>query len=190
MGVLALAALAQFSLYTSWVLYGTLRFGWGPTESGWSLFAVGLVSATVQGVLLGRLLKRFTAQRLAMMGLLSSTLAFVMWGLATQTWMMFVVIAVNVLGSAVAASLQSLVSSAASDREQGSTMGAVSSLNSLMAVVAPALAGPLLMVVSDLPKTDWRIGAPMFFCAALQFGALLFAVAHFRRQARRAAQPA
>jgi MFS transporter, DHA1 family, tetracycline resistance protein len=185
MAVLALAALAQFSLYTSWVLYGSFRFAWGPAESGWSLFAVGLVSATVQGVLLGRLLKRFTPQRLAVMGLLSSTLAFVLWGLATHTWMMYAVIFVNVLGSAVAASLQSLVSSAATDREQGSTMGAVSSLNSLMAVVAPVLVGPLLVVVSDLPKTDWRMGAPMFFCAALQLAALLFAVAHFKRQARR-----
>ena len=48
-GVLAMTALAQFALYTIWVLYGQFRFGWGPTESGWSLFAVGVVSAVVQG---------------------------------------------------------------------------------------------------------------------------------------------
>ena len=59
--VLAFAGLAQFTLYTTWVLYTTFKFGWGPTENGWSLFAVGMVSALVQGVLLGRLLKRVPA---------------------------------------------------------------------------------------------------------------------------------
>jgi MFS transporter, DHA1 family, tetracycline resistance protein len=188
MGVLALAGLAQFCLYTVWVLYGSLRFGWGPAESGWSLFAVGIVSAVVQGALLGRLLKRFTAQRLAVMGLLSSSVAFLLWGLATQTWMMYAVIFANVLGSAVAASLQGLVSSAANEREQGRIMGAVSSLSSLMAVLAPVFAGPLLMMVSHLPRSDWRVGAPMFFCALLQAGAMLFALAHFRRLARQPTQ--
>ena len=186
-GVLAFAGLAQFSLYTVWVLYGSLRFGWGPTENGWSLFAVGMVSAVVQGALLGRLLKRFTAQRLAVAGLVSSSLAFVFWGLATEPWMMYAVIAANVLGAAVSASLQGLVSAAADERTQGQTLGAVSSLNSLMAVIAPAFAAPLMATVSHLPRTDWRIGAPMFFCAALQTLALVLALVHFRRQARKPA---
>ena len=184
-GVLAFAGLAQFSLYTVWVLYASLRFGWGPAENGWSLFAVGLVSAVVQGALLGRLLKRFTAQRLAIIGLLSSSLAFVGWGLATQPWMMYAVIFANVLGAAVSASLQGLVSAAADERNQGQTLGAVSSLNSLMAVLAPAVAAPLMATVSHLNPSDWRIGAPMFFGAALQALALLLAVLHFRRAARR-----
>jgi len=186
-GVLAFAGLAQFSLYTVWVLYGSFRFGWGPTENGWSLFAVGLVSAVVQGALLGRLLKRFTAQRLAVAGLVSSSLAFLAWGLATEPWMMYAVIFANVLGAAVAASLQGLVSAAADERTQGQTMGAVSSLNSLMAVLAPVFAAPLMATVSHLPTSDWRVGAPMFFCAAVQALALVLAVVHFRRMARRQA---
>jgi DHA1 family tetracycline resistance protein-like MFS transporter len=64
-------------------------------------------------------------------------------------------------------------------------MGAVSSLNSLMAVVAPVFAAPLMATISHLPRTDWRVGAPMFFCAALQALALVLATVHFRRQARR-----
>jgi DHA1 family tetracycline resistance protein-like MFS transporter len=184
-GVLAFAGLAQFSLYTVWVLYGSFRFGWGPTENGWSLFAVGMVSAVVQGALLGRLLKRFTAQRLAVAGLVSSSMAFLFWGLATEPWMMYAVIFANVLGAAVAASLQGLVSAAADERTQGQTMGAVSSLNSLMAVVAPVFAAPLMATISHLPRTDWRVGAPMFFCAGLQALALVLATVHFRRMARR-----
>ncbi len=182
--VLALVGLAQFTLYTTWVLYTTFKFGWGPTENGWSLFAVGLVSAIVQGVLLGRLLKRFTPARLAVLGLVSSTLAYALWGLASSGWMMFVVIFANLLGACVAATLQSLISGAADAKHQGQTMGSVSSLNSLMAVVAPALAAPLLGAVSHFPPGDVRIGAPMFFCALLQAAALAVAVAHFRKLRR------
>ena len=183
-GVVACTGLAQFTLYTTWVLYTTFKFGWGPAENGWSLFAVGLVSALVQGVLLGRLLKRFTPQRLAVMGLVSSTAAFALWGLVTEGWMMYPVIFANLLGVAVAATVQSLISSAADARNQGQTMGALSGLNSLMAVIAPAFGAPLLGLVSHLPAGDWRIGTPMYFCALLQALALVLAVMHFRRTQR------
>ena len=142
--VVACTALSQFILYTSWVLYTTFKFGWGPQQNGWSLFTVGCMSALVQGLLLGRLLKRFSPQRLAIAGLVSSTLAYVAWGAATEGWMIYAVILCNVLGFTVAASMQSIISSAADATTQGRTMGAVSSLQSLMAVVAPVVSAPLL----------------------------------------------
>jgi MFS transporter, DHA1 family, tetracycline resistance protein len=182
--VVACAGLAQFVLYTVWVLYTTFKFGWGPTENGWSLAAVGIASVLVQGVLLGRLLKRWSPQRLALAGLVSSTLAFVLYGAVTEGWMMYLVIFANLLGFTVAASIQSIISGAADASTQGQTLGAVSSLNSLMAVIAPVIGAPLLGVVSHLPQGDWRIGAPFYFCAALQGAALILAWIHFR-QARR-----
>ena len=106
-------------LYTTWVLYTTFKFGWGPLQNGWSLFAVGIVSALVQGVLLGRLLKRFSPQRLAVWGLVSSTLAYLLCGLATEGWMMYAVIFANLLGFTVAASMQSIISSAADAQHPG-----------------------------------------------------------------------
>ncbi|HSV70655.1 MAG TPA: MFS transporter [Methylibium sp.] len=180
--VLACTGLAQFTMYTTWVLYTSFKFGWGPAENGWSLFAVGVMSALVQGLLLGRLLKRFSAPRLALMGLLSSTLAFAAWGAATAGWMMFAVVFANVLGFTVTAALQSLFSGAADAKVQGQTMGSVSSLNSLMAVVAPMIGAPLLGAFSHLPQGDWHLGAPFYFCALLQGAALLLAWRHFRRQ--------
>ena len=182
--VIACTGLAQFAMYTAWVLYTGLRFGWGPAENGWSLFAVGIMSALVQGLLLGRLLKRFSPQRLALAGLASSTVAFALWGMSTQGWMMYAVIFANVLGFTVTASIQSIISSAAAANEQGQTMGSVSALNSLMAVLAPVLAAPLLGIVSHLPADDWRVGAPFYFCSLLQGTALVLAWIHFRSSRR------
>ena len=186
-GVVAFSGLAQFMLYTCWVLYTTFKFGWGPQENGWSLAAVGVVSVTVQGFLMGRMLKRFAPQRLAIIGLVSSTLAYALWGAATQGWMMFAVIAVNLFGVTVTASVQSMISSAADSSSQGQTLGAVSSLGSLMAVLAPMVGAPLLAMVSDLPKGDWRMGAPFYFCAVLQATSLCLAVYHLRRHRARLA---
>ncbi len=180
--VIACSGLAQFVLYTTWVLYTTFKFGWGPLENGWSLAAVGVVSAIVQGLLLGRILKVVSPRRLAVMGLISSTLAYVLWGAATQGWMIFAIIFVNLLGATVASSIQSIISGAADSQSQGKTLGAVGGLNSLMAVLAPAIGAPLLTMVSHLPQGDWRIGAPFYFCALLQGAALALAVSHFLRE--------
>ena len=179
-GVLALSGLAQFMTHASWVLYTTFKFGWGPTENGWSLFGIGVMSALVQGVLLGRMLGRFTPQRLAVIALVSSSLCFVAWGAATEGWMLYAAMLLNVFGFAISATMQSLIANAADPTTQGRTAGAVASLNSMMAVLAPMVAAPLLAMVSHLPKGDWRIGAPFYFCALLQAASTVLAVRHFR----------
>jgi DHA1 family tetracycline resistance protein-like MFS transporter len=179
--VIALGGLAQFTLHTSWVLYTSFRFGWGPQENGWSLFTVGLASVLAQGVLLRRMLWHFGAARLAIIGLVSSALSFLFWGLATAGWMMYVVIACNLFGFVVVPAIQSMISNAADAKAQGQTMGAVASLNSLASVFAPVLGASLLALVSHFPKNDWRVGAPFFFCAALQLAATVIALRHFRR---------
>ena len=180
--VLALSGLAQFVLHSTWVLYTTFKFGWGPLQNGWSLFAVGIMSTLVQGFLLKHLLQRFSAQRLVVMGLASSSLCYLAWGLAPQGWVMIVVVGFNVLGFAVTAAMQGIVSNAADESTQGRTLGAVAALNSLMAVVAPVVGVAMLGFVSHLPQGDWRIGAPYYFCAALQAVSMLIALRHFARQ--------
>ena len=182
--VVACCGLAQFVLYTCWVLYTTFKFGWGPRENGWSLAAVGVVAAVVQGLLLGRILRLISVRRLAVLGLISSTLAYALWGAATQGWMMYAIIFVNLLGATLSSSIQSIISGAADAQNQGKTLGAVGGLNSLMAVIAPAIGAPLLTMVSHLPRGDWRIGAPFYFCALLQATALILTVMHFRGERR------
>jgi DHA1 family tetracycline resistance protein-like MFS transporter len=177
----AFGGLAQFVLYTSWVLYTTFKFGWGPLENGWALFVVGVTAALTQGLLLGRLLKRVSPQRLAVWGLVSWTAAYALYGAAGAGWMMFAITVANVLGVTVNPAIQSIISAAVDERNQGQTLGAVSGLNSLMAVLAPLAATPLLGAVSHLPHGDWRIGAPFYFCALLEGTALLLALRHFRR---------
>jgi MFS transporter, DHA1 family, tetracycline resistance protein len=188
--VVGLSSMAQFVLHTSWVLYTSFKFGWGPLENGLSLFAVGSMAVLVQGFLLPRLLKLFSPQRLVVLGLISSTITNFVWGASSSGWMMYAVIGFNLLGFAANAAIQSLIANAADPSTQGETMGAVASLNSLMAVMAPIIGAALLTLASGLPKGDWRIGAPFYFCALLQALALYFAWRHFKRARLAVAAPA
>jgi DHA1 family tetracycline resistance protein-like MFS transporter len=180
--VICLAALAQFTLHNSFVLYTTFKFGWGPKDNGLALFTVGMMSVLVQGFLLKHLLKVFSARTLAVGGLMASSLTYFAFGAVTEGWMMFVVIiAGNLLSGGAAAVIQSRVSNSADARSQGQTMGAVAALNSLMAVMAPVVSASLLGIVSHLPKDDWRMGLPFYFCAALQLIGTVVAARHFGR---------
>ncbi len=180
--VIGLAGLAQFTLHNSFVLYTTFKFGWGPKDNGLALFVVGLMSVLVQGVLLKHMLERVSARTLAVGGLAASTLTYFAFGAVTEGWMMFVVIVVgNLLGGGAAAVIQGRVSNAADAHSQGQTMGAVAALNSMMAVAAPVVSASLLGIVSHLPKGDWRMGLPFYFCASLQVIGTLFAALHFAR---------
>jgi DHA1 family tetracycline resistance protein-like MFS transporter len=98
--------------------------------------------------------------------------------------MMYAIIFVNLLGTTVSSNIQSIISSAADAQNQGKTLGAVGGLNSLMAVIAPAIGAPLLTLVSRLPQGDWRIGTPFYFCAVLQAAALVLTITHFRSERR------
>ncbi|MFL6680814.1 MAG: MFS transporter [Burkholderiaceae bacterium] len=181
LAVVTLTSLAQFILQQTWAVYTPLKFGWTTTDVGWSLCAVGAMSVLVQGVLVGRLARALSVQRLVILGLLSSALAYLAWGAATQGWMMYAVIACNVLGFAGGASLQTLVANAAEPKTQGQTMGAVAGLSSLTAVLAPVIGPLLLAAVANLPRHDWRLGMPYYLCAALQLGAMAMTIRHFRR---------
>ena len=180
--VIALSTLSQFMLHSTWVLYTTFKFGWGPHETGWSLMMVGIVSVLMQGFLLKHILKRVSAQRLVLVGLLTSALAYFAYGLVPASWMLFVVIVLNMPAAATGSLLQSMVSGAAGASIQGRTLGAVSSLNSMMAVLAPVMGAGLLALVSSAPRGDIRLGLPFFVGGLIQLLAFGLAILHFQRQ--------
>jgi MFS transporter, DHA1 family, tetracycline resistance protein len=157
--VYALTVFPQYLLQSTWVLYNTFRFAWTPWENGISLFLAGLIFAVGQGAVLGVVLRRFGDFRTALIGLTSSFLAYLLYGLAFEGWMMYAIVLGNVLGSVGGPALQGIISKAVDPREQGVTMGSLASINSMMGVIAPLVGTPLLSFVAHYPATDLRAGA-------------------------------
>ena len=178
--VFALSALAQMMLQTTWVLYTTFRFNWTPLQNGIALFCVGLTAAVVQAGLLAVLLKRFGEVRLSLLGLASGGITYILYGLATQGWMMYVFILCNLLAFAAGPALQGVISKATSPEEQGELMGSLQSIQSLGVVFMPLLGTAILARSTHLSPNDWRIGTTFFVCAAMQAVAIFVASRYFK----------
>jgi DHA1 family tetracycline resistance protein-like MFS transporter len=121
------------------------------------------------------------------MGLSSGALAFLLYGLATQGWLIYAVILGNLLSFAAAPALQGIISKTTSPREQGELMGSLQAISSLGLIVMPLVGTAILGAVSHLAPQDWRIGSSFYMCAAMQALAVLIALRTFRKRARAAA---
>ena len=180
--VYTLVQFAQMMLQATWVLFTTFRFDWTPRDNGIALFCVGLCSIVMQAGLLAPLIRRFGEVRLSLIGLTSGAIAFLLYGLATQGWMMYMIILCNLLSFAAGPALQGILSKSSSSREQGELMGSLQSISSAGLVIMPIVGTVLLGAASHLPPQDWRVGGPFFVCAAMQAAALLVARHYFRRR--------
>jgi DHA1 family tetracycline resistance protein-like MFS transporter len=173
--VYAVYFIAHMTMIQSWVLATNFRFGWGPFENGMLLFCVGLLSAVVQGGLLGRLVKQFGEERLVLLAVGSNVVVQTLYGLAPRGWMMFPILFMSVFTFTAGPSIQGVVSKSTDPKNQGVTMGAMQSIASLAAVVGPAIGNFLLAQVAELPQGDLRLGVNFYFCATLNLVALLIA---------------
>ena len=188
--VFALVTFAQIMQQTTWVLYTNFRFGWGPRDNGIALFCVGLTAAVVQAGLLGWLIKRLGEVRLSLVGLSSGAIIYALNGLATEGWMLYVLILCNMLSFAVGPALQAIVSKATDPREQGALMGSLQSLSSLAIVIVPVISTGILAKVSHYPGNDWRIGTTFYLSAFIQALALFIAWRYFATHQRTTTQAA
>lgn len=180
-GTIVLISLAQQGLQSTWVLYTTYRFNWTPTQNGLSLAMFGIVSIVVQLWLLRLLIPRLGERRAMLVGLLSNAIGFLLYGLATQGWMMYVIMVITALSFLTGPAAQGLISRQVSAREQGLVQGALTSLVALSGIFGPLLATSLFAHFTS-PAVEPHIPGIAFFTgAALTLGGLLLAVRAFRR---------
>ncbi|MBY0242693.1 MAG: MFS transporter [Burkholderiaceae bacterium] len=185
----ALMTCAQMMLQSTWVLYSSFRFNWSTGQNGLALFCVGMAAAVVQAGLLGVFTRVFGEVRLTLIGLTSGCITYLLYGLATQGWMMYLFICCNLLAFAAGPSLQGIISKATPANQQGELMGSLQSISSLGAILMPLLGSFMLGKVSHLAQDDWRVGASFFTCSAMQAVAIAVAYRYFaaRRHAKGAA---
>ena len=166
---LFLTNIAQRGLEAIWVLYTEFRFGWDVGDAGLSLAFVGLMFVAVQGGLVGPVVRRFGEWTTVTAGFLLSTTALALYGIATDGWMVYPLIALHVLGNALAGpALNAICSRTVPETEQGLLQGILSSVNSLAIIIGPLSASMVLAAVTrdqpvvDLPGAWFIFGAVLF----------------------------
>jgi DHA1 family tetracycline resistance protein-like MFS transporter len=188
LGLMAIFLLATFAnrvAEMTWVLFTSYRFQWGPTETGWSLAAVGVMFVVGQGGLVRVVIPRIGERRAILLGLAVSAITVTLYGLVPRGWMVFPVMALGVFGWTIAQpAVQALMSRSVPASEQGLLQGALSSMMNLTSIFGPPIwTGLFAFFVSEQ--------APVVVPGAAFFGsAVVFAIALLLARRRFAASPA
>jgi DHA1 family tetracycline resistance protein-like MFS transporter len=121
----------------NWTLYTQMKFGWSTWQVGLSLSFVGVVVAVSQGWLTRILIPRMGEERALTMGVWIYVVSFVLFGIATQGWMMYAIIVFFALSGVAIPALQSIVARHVPPNEQGELQGSLVSLGSLSSILGP-----------------------------------------------------
>ncbi len=138
------AVFAQGQLQSMFVLFTLTQLGWSITTNGIFLGIFGMISATVQGGLIGTLSKVFGQRMLVRVGLVLMGIGMIC--IASMGGIPLLVAGgmINALGFAmVMPSLSSLVSLRAPVQRQGRMLGTFQSFGSLARIMGPVVGGTL-----------------------------------------------
>jgi len=189
-------SIVAFSIMTaSFSLFMMFRLGYDAWHSGWIFAFVGVVSAIIQGGLIGRLVKRFGEPALVIAGGFLFSISLFTSPFVTPATGLFGILSIGALfsiGNALSApSLSSLASKSASAAEQGSVLGVTQSVASVARAVGPTIAGVLIYSAvahfgfgrKPQNMSDDSIQRTFWTAAAIQFAAFLLAI-YFARAYR------
>lgn len=179
--LIAIAFLATFvfaGIETTFAMWSRRRFGWGPEQNGYLFAFIGLISATVQGGLVGRLAKHFGEHRLVVAGAATLAIGILATPFASSVSLLaFTMLWVALGFGLMTPSLNSLVSLSVDAGVQGGTMGVTRSATTLARVLGPGWAGLLFEYLGK----DW----PFFAGAMIMAGVIMVAVTLGEMQADR-----
>lgn len=128
----------------TFALFSEARFGYTAASIGFLFAFIGFVLAVVQGVLVGRVVKRLGERRLVPLAIFAIAISIGMIPFVWNVPTLLVALGVLAVGMGFnSPSLSSMVSKLSDADDQGGTLGLASSLASLGRVVGPAWGGYL-----------------------------------------------
>jgi len=137
-----LVILAFAGMESTFALWAIEQFGWGPRQVGYVFAYIGVLSAVLQGGLIGHLARRFGEERLLLGGLTLIGLGLLVMTLAQNLALLVAAVTALALGMGLTQpSLNSLISRRAGADEQGEVLGVSQSTASLSRVLGPFAAG-------------------------------------------------
>lgn len=168
-GALFFIYFAERGLQNVWVLYTGYRYGWSIQTIGLTLGLVGIMAIIVQGFLIRIIIPRLGERRSILLGLSLSIFSYLAYGLATEGWMIYIIIVIGALAGISGPALQGLVTGNVPPTDQGKVQGALTSLNSITNILSPIIYTSLLFsfftsdrVPLELPGIPFILGAVSF----------------------------
>ena len=151
------------------------RFNWNERMVGISLAAVGVLVALVQGGLTRYINPRFGNEKSLYTGLAMYAIGMLLFGLANQSWMMFVFLIPYCLGGIAQPAIQSVMAGHVPANVQGELQGTITSLMSLAAIIGPLLMNNLFYYFTHNQAPVHLPGAPFLLGAVLMAASAIIA---------------
>jgi DHA1 family tetracycline resistance protein-like MFS transporter len=184
---LVLIYIAVHAVQSTWTYYNMEKFHWNEKWVGYSLGFVGLMITIVQAGLIRVIIPKLGPSKSLYTGLFLYSIGMLLFGLATQGWMMFAFTVVYCLGGIAGPALQGIISSHVPANEQGELQGALTSLMSVTSIVGPPLMTNLFAYFTQSKAPIFLPGAP-FLAGSLLI--MISAVLAFRNIRKYADAPA
>jgi len=167
---MVLARLAHDANPATWTYYTMLKFHWTSAQVGYSLMAVGVLTAFSFGVLPRVVIPRIGEPRAVYLGFLCAALGYAGYAFSTSPWQIYAWMLVWALAGVGNPALNAIMSKQVPANEQGELQGAVASLGSLTSIAAP-------VVMTNLFAYFTSGSAPFYFAGASFLAAALFELA-------------
>ncbi len=155
-----------------WAYYTQAAFDWDVRMVGLSLTAYGVAMAITQGVLISPIMKTLGEMRTIQYGLALNIVSLVAFGFASAGWIIWFLIPISALGAVVAPAMQSFMSRAAGNDQQGELQGVLSSIAALSMIISPLVMTQAFFWFTRDEASLFLPGAP-FLVATVLMGASL-----------------
>ena len=166
---------ASHAVQSNWSYFNIEKFKWSPKMIGISLAVVGVLVSLVQGVLVRFVNPKIGNERSVYVGLGLYTVGLVLFGLASQSWMMFAFLIPYCLGGISGPGLQAIISGSVPANEQGELQGSLTSVISITSIVGPLVMSNLFAFFTGPIAPFYFPGAPFMLAALLMLISCLFA---------------
>ena len=170
---LVLVYIAAHAVQSTWTYYNMEKFHWNKAWVGYSLAFIGAMISIVQAGLIRIVIPKLGQEKSVYIGLMLYSLGMLLFGFATQGWMMFAFSVIYCLGGIAGPALQSIISAHVPSNEQGELQGALTSLMSATSIIGPP-------IMTNLFAYFTAAGAPIRFPGApFIAGAVLLLLSSF-----------
>ena len=168
----------------TWNYFTAYRFNWTPAMVGISLTIVGVMIAGVQAGLTRVVNPKIGNERSIYLGLSMYTAGLVLFGFATQGWMMYVFLVVYCLGGICGPSLQAVISKHVSVNQQGELQGSLTALMSLTTIIGPLIMNSTFAYFTSNKAPFYFPGIHFLIGAVCMLVSVLIAYAVLSRERR------
>ena len=166
---------ASHAVQSNWSYFNIEKFKWSPKMIGISLAVVGVLVSLVQGVLVRFVNPKIGNEKSVYLGLGLYTIGLVLFGLASQSWMMFAFLIPYCLGGISGPGLQAIISGSVPANEQGELQGSLTSIISITSIVGPLVMSNLFAFFTGPIAPFYFPGAPFMLAALLMLLSCFFA---------------